>query len=77
MIPKYNIGQHVMVQKASDATAPVRDNTLEAYLNKYGSVTKSYWISPNPGEVFYLYTVRFPDSGKEIVLYEDEMKPAL
>jgi hypothetical protein len=36
-------------------------------------VTDYYWVQPNAGRVFYLYTVKIGDSEKEIVLHEDEM----
>jgi hypothetical protein len=77
MKPKFEVGQQVTVQMADSQSGPLRDHTLEQYLNKSGQIIKYYWISPGPGEIFYIYSVRFLDTGKEIVLHEDEIKPAI
>jgi hypothetical protein len=73
MIPKYQIGQKVTLRVA-DQTASLRDSTLEQYVGKIGQITNYYWISPMAGEIFYIYSVRFPEFNKEIVLHEDEIK---
>ena len=73
MNPKYAIGQKVTVRLTGQAASP-RDSTLEQYTDKIGQVTNYYWISPQAGEVFYIYAVRFPDFNREIVLHEDEIK---
>ena len=75
MKPKFEVGQQVTVTMANVPSGPLRDQTLEQYLDRIGRVTKYYWISPSPGEIFYIYSVHFPDTGKEIVLHEDEIKP--
>ena len=73
MNPKYEVGQKVTVISAVQAASP-RDSTLEQYSGKVGQVKNYYWISPRAGEIFYIYTVRFPDFNREIVLHEDEIK---
>jgi hypothetical protein len=73
MNPKYEIGQQVTVRLEEQAVSP-RDSTLAQYAEKMGQVKNYYWISPRAGEIFYIYTVRFPDFNREIVLHEDEIR---
>jgi hypothetical protein len=76
MNPRFNKGQLVMVKPVGIQSRSLRDNTLEEYTGKVGSVINYYWISPEAGKIFYLYSVRFPDINKEIILHEDEIRPA-
>ena len=74
MNPKYHIGQKVILRSIENSTDVFRDSTLEQYTDHIGQVTNYYWISPSPGEIFFIYTVRFEPDNKEIVLHEDEIK---
>ena len=74
MNPKFRVGQKVMLQLMENSTDVFRDSTLEQYADHIGHVTNYYWISPSPGEIFYIYTVKFEPDNTEIVLHEDEIK---
>jgi len=74
MEPKYQIGQKVIVKKFKTKSPSVRGSDIGQYASQSGTVTNYYWISPNRGEVFYIYTVKIGTGQKELVLYEDEMK---
>ena len=74
MEPKYKIGQKVRVKKFKTQPSSPRDSDIEQYTGQSGTVTNYYWISPNRGEVFYIYTVKIGTDQKAIVLHEDEMK---
>jgi len=77
MNPRYTKGQQVIIRPVETRESSSRDSTLEKYIGKVGRVVNYYWISPQAGEVFYLYTVRFDAGNQELVLYEDEIKPYL
>ncbi len=51
-----------------------RDSDIEKYAGQSGTVTNYYWISPQGGEVFYVYMVKIGAGKKEIVLHEDEIQ---
>ena len=74
MEPKYKIGQKVIINPVKNQSSPARDADIERYAGQSGIVTDYYWLRPNTGEVFFIYTVRVGDNEKEIVLYEDEVK---
>ncbi|MFC2022295.1 hypothetical protein ACFLTR_03700 [Chloroflexota bacterium] len=74
MEPKYQIGQKVIVKQFKTKYPSARDSDIGQYAGQSGTVTNYYWISPNRGEVFYIYTVKIGTAQKEIVLHEDEMK---
>ena len=74
MEPKYKIGQKVMVKKLKSQSSDVRDSGVSQYANQTGIVTNYYFIRPDWGEVFYIYTVKIGDGQKDIVLHEDEIK---
>jgi len=74
MNPKFGKGQQVVIRPV-DASAPSsRDSTLEKYAGQIGRIVNYYWISPEAGKIFYLYTVRFGTGNQEVVLHEDEIK---
>ena len=75
MDPKCNVGQKVVIRPVSEQPVPPRDSTIESYAGQVGEVTDYYWISPQEGKVFYLYTVRVGKDRNEIALYEDEVEP--
>ena len=74
MEPKYQTGQKVIVRKSKTQSPSVRDSDIGQYAGQQGTVTNFYWISPNRGEFFYIYTVRIGTGHEEIVLHEDEIK---
>jgi hypothetical protein len=74
MNPKFGKGQQVIIRQANVSTPSSRDSTLEKYAGQIGRIINYYWISPEAGKIFYLYTVRFGTGNQEIVLYEDEIK---
>lgn len=74
MDPKCKIGQKVVIRPVSEQSVP-RDSTIEPYAGQVGEVTDYYWLSPQAGKVFYLYTVRVGKNRNEIALHEDEVEP--
>ena len=74
MESKYKIGQRVVAKPARSQTLSARDSDVERYAGQSGIVTDYYWIRPNAGEVFFIYTVKMGEGQEEIVLYEDEME---
>jgi len=73
MVPKYEIGQKVVIAPAKNQRLSPRDFDMEVYGGQNGTVTDYYGISSNKGEVFYVYTVQIASGKKEIVLHEDEL----
>ncbi len=74
MEPKYKIGQKVIVKKLKSQSSDVRDSEISQYANQTGIVTNYYFLRPDWGEVFHIYTVKIGDGQKDIVLHEDEIK---
>jgi len=74
MEPAYKLGQEVIIKLVKNQTLSARESDIGQYAGQRGIVTDYYWIRPNTGGVFYVYTVKIGDSDKEIVLHEDEMK---
>ena len=74
MEPKYKLGQEVIIKPVKNQTLSARESDIGQYAGQLGIVTDYYWIRPNTGEVFHVYTVKIGGSEKEIVLHEDEMK---
>ena len=74
MESKYIIGQRVIAQPVKGQTLSTRDSDVERYAGQSGIVADYYWIRPNAGEVFFIYTVKMGEDQEEIVLYEDEME---
>jgi hypothetical protein len=76
MDPKFVIGQKVVIQPAGDDVT-TRENEINEYAGQVGQVADFYWISPRTSEIFYIYNVRVGNHRKEVVVYEDELEPAL
>ena len=74
MNPKFGKGQQVVIRPVDIRAPSPRDSTLERYAGQIGRIVNYYWISPEAGKFFYLYTVRFAKSNQEVVLHEDEIK---
>jgi len=75
MAPKYEIGQKVIIAPVKNQHLSPRDSEIEPYAGQGGKVIDYYWIRPNTGEVFYIYTVRIETDRREIALHEDELAP--
>ena len=73
MVPKYKIGQKVIIKPVKNQHLSPRDSDIEPYAGKSGKVTDYYWISLSRG-IFYLYTVRTETSHKDVVVHEDELE---
>jgi len=73
MVPRYEIGQKVVIAPTKNQRLSPRDSDMEVYVGQSGTVTDYYWISSNKGEVFYVYTVQIASGKKEVVLHEDEL----
>ncbi len=74
MESKYQIGQRVIAKLDKSQVLSARDSGIEQYVGQSGIVTDFYWIRPDAGEVFFIYTVKMEDSQEEVVLYEDELE---
>ena len=74
MESKYKIGQRVIAKPVKSQALSARDSDVEQYVGQSGIVTDYYWIRPDAGEVFFIYTVKMGDGQEEIVLYEDEIQ---
>lgn len=75
MVPRYDIGQKVVIRPVRSKRLSPRDSDLERYVGQSGEVTDYHWISLERGaKVFYIYTVRIGDGYKEVVLHEDELE---
>ncbi len=77
MVSKYGIGQRVKVRPVGDQSLTVHESGIESFSGQTGEVADLYSISPNPGEFFYVYTVRIEPAGRIVVLHEDEIESAL
>ncbi len=74
MEPKYKIGQRVIAIPVKSQALSARDSGIEQYAGQSGTVTNYYWIRPDAGQVFCIYTIKMGESQEEIVLYEDEIQ---
>ena len=77
MDPKYIVGQKVVIQPVSEQGITQRENEISQFAGQIGQVADFYWISPRTGQIFYIYNVRVGNKRKEVVVYEDELEPAL
>ena len=74
MAPKYEIGQEVIVTPPKTKKSCTRYYELEPYVGQVGEVSNYYWISPNKGEVFYVYTIQMGPDNKVVALHENELR---
>ncbi len=74
MEPAYKLGQEVIIKLVKNQTLSARESDIGQYAGQRGIVTDFYWIQPNTGGVFYVYTVKIRDGEGEIVLHEDEIQ---
>jgi hypothetical protein len=71
----YIVGQEVIIKPVKEKGLSVREAALNKYAGTVGTIVDFHWMRPPAGNAFYLYTVQTGD--KEIVLYEDEISPAI
>ncbi len=74
MESKYKVGQRVIAKPVKRQALSARDSSIEQYVGQSGIVTDYYWIRPDAGQVFFIYTVKMGDGQEEVVLYEDEIQ---
>jgi len=74
MESRYKIGERVIARPVKGQALSARGSAVERYAGQSGIVADYYWIRPNAGEVFVIYTVKMGEGQEEIVLYEDEME---
>ena len=72
MASKYEIGQKIIVTPVKKHLSP-GSSDIESYAGQNGEIIDYYWIRPNTGEVFYIYTARMETDRREIALHEDEL----
>ena len=77
MGPRYNVGQKVVIHPVSEKGLTQRESDVSRFAGQVGHVSNLYSISPNAGQIFHIYRVRVGPQKTEIVVYEDEMEPAL
>ena len=75
--PRYVKGQRVIIKPVNEKGATQREYNVNEYAGKVGEIANFYWISPRTGQIFYIYNVRVGKERKEVVVYEDELEPAL
>ncbi|MFH0942034.1 MAG: hypothetical protein V1823_03315 [Chloroflexota bacterium] len=75
MPPRYKVGQKVIITPVKSGQISPRDAGLELYTGKRGIIEKYHWINPGGGEEVFLYTVHIEQSDKDLVLYDDELRP--
>jgi hypothetical protein len=73
---RFKRGQKVRITPVR-SQSPVRDADLEPYTGQTAEVVDFYWVSPTPGQQFYIYTVKVLVSNKKVVVHEDELEPSL
>ncbi len=76
MHSRFRKGQLVRIRPTRGQSA-VRDSDLEPYAGQTAEIVDYYWISPNPGQQFYIYTAKVIKDNKRLVVHEDELEPNL
>ena len=72
MIPRYQIGQKVIITPVKNQHAIPRDCALESFAGQSGKIVDYHWINL-PGGEHFIYTVQIEAGNKEVVLHEDEL----
>jgi hypothetical protein len=73
---RYKKGQVVKIRPQRGQSA-ARDADLEPYDGQTAEIMDSYWISPTPGQQFYIYTAKVLANGLRLTVHEDEIEPNL
>ncbi|MFC1872485.1 hypothetical protein ACFLYV_02040 [Chloroflexota bacterium] len=74
MDAKYHVGQEVVVYPVDEVHDAVRGGYVNRLSGHVGQVKEYFWINPNPGSYFYVYTVKLGSGNEEVVLHEDEIE---
>ena len=77
MKPRFFKGQKVVIKPIDERGITGREYSVNEYAGEVGEISDYYYISPRTGQVFFIYNVRVGEERKEIVVYEDELEPAL
>ncbi len=75
--PRYGKGQRVIVKPVDEKGVTRREYAVNEYAGEVGEISDFYYISLRNGQVFFIYNVRVGKEKQEIVVYEDELEPAL
>ncbi len=78
--PRYAKGQKVIIRPIGQGGTTQRENSVNEFAGQVGEIAGYYWISPRLEQIFYIYKVRVgkeKEAKQEIVVYEDELQPAL
>ncbi|MBN1692961.1 MAG: hypothetical protein JW845_05340 [Dehalococcoidales bacterium] len=75
--PRYIKGQKVIIKTVDEQGVTRREYSVSEYAGKVGEIADYYYINPRSEQVFFIYHVRVGKERKEIVVYEDELEPAL
>jgi hypothetical protein len=78
--PRFAKGQKVIIKPVNESGLTQREDSVKEYAGQTGEITNFYWINPRAEQIFYIYRVRVgkeKEQKKEIVVYEDELQPAL
>jgi hypothetical protein len=75
--PRYIKGQKVVIKPVDEKGVTRREYSVNEYAGKVGEIADYYYINPRSKQVFFIYHVRVGKERKEIVVYEDELEPAL
>ncbi len=77
--PRYVKGQKVVIKPVNEKGVTQRESSVNEYAGQVGEIANYYWISPRIEQIFYIYKVKVgkENAKKEIVVYEDELDPAL
>jgi hypothetical protein len=78
--PRFAKGQKVIIKPVNENGLTQRESSVNEYAGQMGEISNFYWISPRSEQIFYIYKVKVgkeKEMKKEIVVYEDELQPAL
>ena len=75
--PRFSKGQKVIIKPVDEKGVTKREYSVNEYAGQTGEISNYYYISPPTGQIFFIYNVLAGKERKEIVVYEDELEPAL
>ncbi len=75
--PRFTKGQKVIIKPIDEGGVTKREYNVNEYAGKVGEIVNFYYISPRQEQIFFIYNVRVGKERKDIVVYEDELEPAL
>ena len=75
--PRFAKGQKVVIKPVDEKSTTGRECDVNEYAGQVGEISNFYYMTPPSGQTFFIYNVRVGKEKKEIVVYEDELEPAL